>query len=106
MKISQYPLPEALIGQMVADGAEEIIVMEEGQPVVEEMMRGLVPSTVAVKGRLTGELPRMGELTPDSVRKALGMEPRGRRSDRAASARPVRGLRSSRHVHGAEPGGG
>ncbi len=48
--------------------------MEEGQPVVEEMMRGLVPSTVAVKGRLTGELPRMGELTPDSVRKALGME--------------------------------
>ena len=74
LKISQYPLPEALIGQMVADGAEEIIVMEEGQPVVEEMMRGLVPSTVAVKGRLTGELPRMGELTPDSVRKALGME--------------------------------
>ncbi len=74
LKISQYPLPEALIGQMVADGAEEIIVMEEGQPVVEVMMRGLVPSTVAVKGRLTGELPRMGELTPDSVRKALGME--------------------------------
>ena len=71
LKITQYPLPEALIDQMVADGAEEILVMEEGQPVVEELIRGMVPSTVAVKGRLTGDLPRMGELTPDSVRDAL-----------------------------------
>ena len=71
LKITQYPLPKALIEQMVADGAEEILVMEEGQPVVEELIRGMVPSTVAVKGRLTGDLPRMGELTPDSVAQAL-----------------------------------
>ncbi len=71
LKITQYPLPKALIEQMVVDGAEEILVLEEGQPVVEELLRGMVPSTVAVKGRLTGDLPRMGELTPDSVREAL-----------------------------------
>ena len=71
LKIAQYPLPQALIDQMVADGAEEILVMEEGQPVVEELLRGMVPSTVAVKGRLTGDLPRMGELTPDCVVQAL-----------------------------------
>ena len=71
LKITQYPLPEALIDQMVADGAEEILVMEEGQPVVEELIRGMVPSTVAVKGRLTGDLPRMGELTPDCVSQAI-----------------------------------
>ena len=71
LKITQYPLPKALIDQMVADGAEEILVMEEGQPVVEELLRGMVPSTVAVKGRLTGDLPRMGELTPDCVSLAL-----------------------------------
>ncbi len=71
LKITQYPLPKALINQMVADGAEEILVMEEGQPVVEELLRGMVPSTVAVKGRLTGDLPRMGELTPDCVALAL-----------------------------------
>ena len=70
LKITQYPLPKALIDQMVADGAEEILVMEEGQPVVEELLRGMVPSSVAVKGRLTGDLPRMGELTPDSVAQA------------------------------------
>ena len=73
LKITQYPLPKALIDQMVADGAEEILVMEEGQPVVEELLRGMVPSSVAVKGRLTGDLPRMGELTPDSV--ALSLSP-------------------------------
>ena len=72
LKITQYPLPKALIDQMVADGAEEILVMEEGQPVVEELLRGMVPSSVAVKGRLTGDLPRMGELTPDCVALALG----------------------------------
>ena len=71
LKITQYPLPKTLIDQMVADGAEEILVMEEGQPVVEELIRGMVPSSVAVKGRLTGDLPRMGELTPDSVALAL-----------------------------------
>ena len=71
LKITQYPLPKALIDQMVADGAEEILVMEEGQPVVEELLRGMVPSTVSVKGRLTGDLPRMGELTPDCVAQAL-----------------------------------
>ena len=77
LKITQYPLPKALIDQMVADGAEEILVMEEGQPVVEELLRGMVPSTVAVKGRLTGDLPRMGELTPDCVRTALSNSPEG-----------------------------
>ena len=71
LKVTQYPLPVGLIDQMVADGAEEILVMEEGQPVVEELLRGMVPSTVTVKGRLTGDLPRMGELTPDCVREAL-----------------------------------
>ena len=74
LKVTQYPLPQALINQMVADGAEEVLVMEEGQPVVEELLRGMVPSSVVVKGRLTGDLPRMGELSPDCVREALGLD--------------------------------
>ena len=89
LKIAQYPLPARLIEQMVADGAKEVLVMEEGQPVVEELLRGMVPSTVAVKGRLTGALPRMGELTPDAVRKALGLEPLPvREADNLVVSRP------------------
>ena len=75
LRVTQYPLPAALIEQMVKDGAKEVLVVEEGQPVVEELLRGMVPSDVAVKGRLTGDLPRMGELTPDAVRRAIGLEP-------------------------------
>lgn len=73
LKITQYPLPTALINQMVADGLQELLVIEEGQPVVEELIRGMIPSHIHVRGRLTGDLPRMGELTPDCVRQALGM---------------------------------
>ncbi len=73
LKVAQYPLPAALIDQMVTDGVKEVLVIEEGQPIVEELLRGMIPSTIVIKGRLTGDLPRMGELTPDSVRLALGM---------------------------------
>ena len=70
LKITQYPLPITLINRMVADGVEEILVAEEGQPVVEELLRGLVPSDVKIIGRLTGALPRMGELSPDCFKKS------------------------------------
>ncbi|MBO4578464.1 MAG: indolepyruvate ferredoxin oxidoreductase, partial [Paludibacteraceae bacterium] len=74
LKITQYPLPIALINKMIADGAEEILVAEEGQPVVEELLRGLVPSNVTIRGRLTGALPRMGELSPDCFVSAQNQE--------------------------------
>ncbi len=70
LKITHYPLPIAMINKMVEDGTEEILVAEEGQPVVEELLRGLVPSHVRIIGRLTGALPRMGELSPDSFVKS------------------------------------
>jgi len=73
LKITQYPLPNALIEQLVVNGAKEILVVEEGQPIVEELLRGLVPSNIKIVGRLTGKLPRMGELSPDCVRAALEM---------------------------------
>lgn len=78
LKISQYPLPVDMINKMAAE-CETLLVMEEGQPVVEEMVRGILPVNCKVVGRLSGGadgkgvLPRTGELTPDSVRAALGL---------------------------------
>ena len=60
---------------MIEDGVEEIIVLEEGQPVVEELLHGMVPSSINIHGRLTGHLPRVGELNPDCVRTVLGAAP-------------------------------
>ena len=41
---------------------------------IEEQLRGIMPGNAVVKGRLSGELPRTGELTPDAVKKAFGLE--------------------------------
>ena len=70
LKISQYPLPKTLVLQML-DTCEKVIVVEEGQPFIEEQVRGVFESR-NILGRLSGELPRTGELTPDSVGEALG----------------------------------
>lgn len=72
LKISQYPLPVEQI-RMMASQCRTLLVMEEGQPVVEEMIKGILPTQCEITGRLSGALPRTGELTPDSVRKALGL---------------------------------
>lgn len=71
LKISQYPLPKELICEMMNE-CDEILVVEDGQPFVEEQLRGLIDPSGKIQGRLTGELPRVGELTPDNVKKALG----------------------------------
>ena len=73
LKVSQYPLPAAAIKELAAK-SEALLVVEDGQPVVEDGVRALLGSGYTVKGRLTGDLPRTGELTPDSVGKALGKE--------------------------------
>ena len=75
VKISQSPFPKALALKL-AEECRTILVIEEGQPVVESMLRGVFPCGITVKGRLDGTLPRTGELDPDCVRAALGLEPR------------------------------
>ncbi|MDE5906314.1 MAG: indolepyruvate ferredoxin oxidoreductase, partial [Alistipes sp.] len=74
LKISQYPLPGALLRRLAAE-CQTLLIVEEGQPVVEEALRGILPGSAKILGRLSGELPRTGELTPDCVRAALGLSP-------------------------------
>ena len=73
LKISQYPLPKKLLSRFV-DSCEEILVLEDGYPVVEDQLKGYLGTGLKVHGRMDGTLPRDGELTPDKVRKALGLE--------------------------------
>ena len=51
LKITEYPLPEGLIRQMIADGAEEVLVIEEGQPIVEPAMQRKPLPDPPLKGR-------------------------------------------------------
>ncbi len=70
LKISQYPLPVNLVSRL-ADACDEIFVVEEGQPVIERAMRGLLDRGLKVRGKLDGVLPLTGELTPDNVAAGL-----------------------------------
>ena len=72
LKVSQYPLPKKLVCQL-AEACDELLIIEEGQPFIEDLVRGVIPFGKNVKGRLSGELPRTGELNPDLVKRALGL---------------------------------
>ena len=72
LKVSQYPLPAAKVREL-SETSRAILVVEDGQPVVETDLKALVGAGYPVLGRLTGGLPRTGELDPDNVAAALGV---------------------------------
>ena len=61
LKISYYPFAETLIEEFVKD-LEEVWVLEEGEPFVEEIARRY---SSRVRGKLSGEISITGELGPD-----------------------------------------
>lgn len=71
LKIGQYPLPKRQIQQLAA-ACEEILVLEDGQPFVEKQLKGYLGVGLRIKGRLDGTLSQDGELTPDTVARAVG----------------------------------
>ena len=81
LHIGAYPLPLDLIRKL-CEKAEKVLVIEEGQPLIEKRLRGILPQNIAICGRLNDSqneamvVPRTGELDPDNVRKSLGLPPR------------------------------
>ncbi len=74
LKIGQYPLPMELVLKITIS-CNSVLVLEEGAPMIEESLRGFLNNgPIPIHGRLDGTLPRDGELNPDIVRGALGLE--------------------------------
>ena len=59
-----------MVNKLAAE-VKEIIVLEEGYPVIEELLKGYLEKE-PVRGRLDGTLPRDGELNPALVAAAFG----------------------------------
>lgn len=75
LHICQYPIPTSMVHRIV-DACDEILVLEEGYPYIEEQVTGLLGiAGKKIHGKHSGALPRTGELAPDNVRKALGLPP-------------------------------
>ncbi|HSP34732.1 MAG TPA: thiamine pyrophosphate-dependent enzyme [Thermoanaerobaculia bacterium] len=89
LHIATYPIPMDKVRQLVAS-VSEVLVIEEGYPFVERLLRGIVPPPVKVRGRQSGEMPEAGELNTDLVRAALGLAPRTGMPSVALPERPPR----------------
>ena len=73
LHIGVYPFPADKI-RALGRHVKRIAILEEGYPFVERAMRGVFPTDVEVLGKESGQLPLDGELTPELVRVALGLE--------------------------------
>jgi indolepyruvate ferredoxin oxidoreductase alpha subunit len=76
LHIGAYPVPAGLV-ERLCEKAEKVLVLEEGQPFIEEKLKGLLCRKPVIAGKLDGgPVPRTGELDPDNVRESLGLPPR------------------------------
>ncbi len=73
LRIAVYPLPVAKIRSLL-DASSEVHVVEEGYPFIERYVSALgLMRERRILGKLTGALPRMGELSQDAVRRCFGL---------------------------------
>ena len=72
LKISQYPVSPKALNEFIGR-VNEVVIFEEGAPMLEESLTGVLENSLTIKGRLDGTVPRDGELNPMLVKKALGI---------------------------------
>jgi indolepyruvate ferredoxin oxidoreductase, alpha subunit len=99
VKIGQYPIAQSLIRRLY-DECDELLVMEEGAPVVEELLKGFLNLGKKIKGRLDGSIPRDGELNPNIIAVALGKkDTRGREIPSVVVGRPPSLCKGCPHIY-------
>jgi len=86
LKISYYPFAESLIEDFVK-GLDEVWVLEEGEPFVEEIARRY---SSRVRGKISGEISATGELGPDVLAKYISGWSAGEEVHKPSSPLPGR----------------
>ncbi|MDM8004491.1 MAG: thiamine pyrophosphate-dependent enzyme [Bacteroidota bacterium] len=88
LSVGAYPLNREKVADLVGK-CDRVLVLEEGYPLIEEQLRGLLDRDVTVLGRMDGTVPRDGELNPSLVAAALGLKPgQGREVPTLVKQRP------------------
>ncbi|KAF0199968.1 MAG: indolepyruvate ferredoxin oxidoreductase alpha [Bacteroidetes bacterium] len=99
LRIGQYPLPEKQIRELY-DSCDSLLILEDGYPLVEELVRGFMNNGKPIKGRLDGTVPRDGELNPNIIARALGLEDTyGRDIPAIVSSRPPSLCKGCPHIY-------
>jgi indolepyruvate ferredoxin oxidoreductase, alpha subunit len=99
LKIGQYPIPHNLVEKLYSE-CNELLILEEGAPIVEEMLKGFLNHGKKISGRLDGTVPRDGELNPNIVAVALGKDDtRGRDIPQVVVSRPPSLCKGCPHIY-------
>ena len=99
LRIGQYPIPRRMVEKLYAS-CDQVLMLEEGYPIVEELLKGLLNKGKKIKGRLDGTIPRDGELNPGIVAAALGMsEPLVRAVPSVVVSRPPSLCKGCPHIY-------
>ncbi|MEW5742146.1 MAG: thiamine pyrophosphate-dependent enzyme [Myxococcota bacterium] len=73
LRVGAYPIPVKKMRALL-DASSDVTFVEEGYPFIERYVSALGLFTEKpLKGRMTGALPRWGELSPDALKKAFGV---------------------------------
>ncbi len=73
LRIGFYPLPVQKIRQLL-DASSEVWIVEEGYPFIERYVTALgLLREPPIHGKLTGHLPRTGELDSDAIKRCFGL---------------------------------
>jgi len=73
LRIGAYPLPVAKIRSLL-DASSEVFVVEEGYPFIERYISALgLMRERRILGKMTGDLPRIGELSQDAIKRCFGI---------------------------------
>lgn len=73
LRIGAYPIPVKKMRQLL-DASTDVTFVEEGYPFIEKYVSALgLFQEKPLHGRLTGALPRWGELSPDVLKKTFGI---------------------------------
>jgi indolepyruvate ferredoxin oxidoreductase alpha subunit len=72
LHVGAYPVPVELVRRLVGH-VRRVLVLEEGYPYLERMLRGIVPPHGEIQGKESGHVPADGELTPEVAGRALGL---------------------------------
>lgn len=73
LRVATYPLPVKKIRQLM-DQSTELFVVEEGYPFIERTISALgLMQELPIRGKLSGDLPRTGELSQDLIKPCFGL---------------------------------